>query len=55
MVYKFFDKKFAGVNTSGDTVKLANKSAIKSEMNLSPQLPEELHKPIVRKLEKQKL
>ena len=55
MVYKFFNKKFAGANTSGDTVKHANKSAVKSEMKPSQQLPEELNKPIVRKLEKQKL
>ena len=54
-VYKFFNKKFAGANTSGDTVKHANKSAVKSEMKPSQQLPEELNKPIVRKLEKQKL
>ena len=40
MVYKFFDKKFAG-------------SGIKS-MPLNEQLPEELYKSIIRKFEKRK-
>ena len=49
MVYKFFDKKVAG---SGDTT-LANKSAIKS-MPRNEQLAEELRKPIIRLLKKEK-
>ena len=49
MVYKFFDKKVAG---SVDTT-LANKSAIKS-MPRNEQLAEELRKPIIRLLKKEK-
>ena len=45
MVYKFFDKKSKG---SGTSTSLANKSA--NEPNY--QLPNELHKPIIRKLKK---
>ena len=44
MVYKFFDKK-----TRGSGVTLANKSIPQNE-----QLAEELHKPIIRKLKKEK-
>ena len=44
MVHKFFDKKSAG---SGVTA-LANKSASNNEIKQSLQLPEELHKPIIR-------
>ena len=44
MVHKFFDKKSAG---SGVTT-LVNKSASNNEIKQSLQLPEELHKPIVR-------
>ena len=50
MAYKSFDKK-----SSGDAVKCANKSAIKSEILSSYQLPKELHKPNIRKLEKRKV
>ena len=49
MVYKFFDKKTAG---RGVTT-LANKSVIKS-MPQNEQLAEELHKPIIKHLEKEK-
>ena len=49
MVYKFFDKKSKG---SGITV-LANKSAIKS-VSQNQQLPEERHKPIIRKFIKRR-
>ena len=46
MVYKFFDKK-----TKGSDVTLTNKSAIKS-IPKNEQLPEELHKPIIKKFKK---
>ena len=47
MVYRFFDKKSKG---SGISASLANKSA--NEPNY--QLANELHKPIIRKLKKEK-
>ena len=47
MVYKFFDKKSSGGNTSS--------GAIKSEFMSNQQLAEELHKPILRKFEKRKV
>ena len=45
MLYKFFDKK-----TKGRGVTLANKSIRQNE-----QLPEELHKPIIRKFKRSKV
>ena len=45
MVYKFFDKKSASLNQS-------NGSGIANEPNY--QLANELHKPIIRKLKKEK-
>ena len=48
MVYKFFDKKFAG---SGVTA-LANKAAFNNEIKQNLQLAEELHKPIIRNFKK---
>ena len=48
MIYKFFDKKSALLNKStesGIAASLANKSA--NEPNY--QLPNELHKPIIKK------
>ena len=42
MICKFFDKKTAGV-------------AVKSEIMPNQQSAEELHKPIIRKFEKQKV
>ena len=42
MVYKFFDKKSKG-------------SGINNEMKQNQQLPEELHKPIIRKFKKRKV
>ena len=54
MVYKFFDKKSASLNEfkgSGITASLANKSA--NEPNY--QLPNELHKPIIKKFQKRKV
>ena len=50
MVYTFFDKKTKG----GGVTMLANKSAIKSIPQSEQQLPEELHKPIIRKFKKEK-
>ena len=46
MVYKVFDKKCKGNGF---------RSNIKNETKQNEQLAEELHKPIIRKLEKQKL
>ena len=43
MVYKSFDKKFSGANTSGGAI-----------MQIQ-QLAEELHKPIITKFEKRKV
>ena len=43
MVYKFFDKK----SVSGD--------GIKNEIMLKRELAEELHKPIIKKIEKRKV
>ena len=50
MVYKFFDKKTAGVGLTTH----ANKSAIKS-IPQNEQLVEEFHKPIIRKFKKIKV
>ena len=47
MVYKYFDKKCSSSNTSG--------SGVNSEIMLNQKLPEELHKAIVGKFEKQKV
>ena len=55
MVYKFFDKKSSGVNTSGGAVSRADKSAVKSEIMSKQELAEELHKTIIRKFEKRKV
>ena len=44
MVYKSFDKKSSSANTSGH----AHKSKIMSNQELA----EELHKPVIRKIEK---
>ena len=55
MVYNFFNKKsFDGAVTCArlETLAARDKSAIKSESTL---LAEELHKPIIRKFEKQKV
>ena len=50
MVYKFFDKTFAG---SGATT-LANKSA-NNKIKQNLQLAEELHKPIIKHFKKRKV
>ena len=53
MIYKFFDKKSALLKKStesGIAASLANKSA--NEPNY--QLPNELHKPIIKKFKKRK-
>ena len=42
MVYKFFNKKSSG-------------SGVKNDIILNQELTEELHKPIIRKIKKQKL
>ena len=47
MVFKFF-----GENSSGGAVTSADKSAIKSEIVLNQQLPNELHKAIIKKITK---
>ena len=49
MVYKFFDKKI-----KGSRLTLANKSAIKY-IPQNGHIPEELHKPAIRKLKKRKV
>ena len=64
MVYKFFEKKSAARANkfAGDTVKRAcskmldtqDKSGIKNNIMSSQQLAKELHKPIIRKIEKWK-
>ena len=58
MVYKFFDKKFASLERS-ETLVPRDKSAfgigIKNESMSGQELAEELHKPIIRKIEKRKL
>ena len=46
MVYKFFDKKSKGSGAKHVNTKLAPQNQ---------QLPEELHKPIIRKFEKRKV
>ena len=51
MVYKCFGKIYKG---SGVAM-LANKSAINNKNKQNEQLAEELHKPIIRQLEKQKV
>ena len=50
MVYKFFDRKY-----SGSAVTHADNSAIKSKIMTNQQLAEDLHKPLIRKLEKPKV
>ena len=58
MVYKFFDKTFfCGAVTCAwsETLATQDKSVIKSEYMPNQQLTEELHKPIIRKFEKQKV
>ena len=50
MIYKFFDKK-----TFGGAATLANKSAIENEIISNKELAEALHKPIIRKFNKEKL
>ena len=60
--YKFFDKSSCA-NTSGgavthalsETLATQDKSAFKNEIVLTQQLTNKLHKPIVTKLEKQKV
>ena len=71
MVYNFFHKKFFGSNILGGAITRRNKSAIKIKFMSTQQpsdlacvakgfdrtrkLAEELHKPIIRKLEKSKV
>ena len=50
MVYKFFDKR-----TFSRAATLANKSAIKSKIISNKELTEELHKPMIGKLNKRKV
>ena len=55
MVYKYFDKKCALLacsKTLATTDKSASGGAIKNENMSSKELAEELHKPIIKKLEK---
>ena len=70
MVYKFYHKKYFGANILGGAIIRRNKSAIKIKFtsNQRPselvcvakdfdgtrKLAEELHKPVIRKLEKRK-
>ena len=71
MVYSFFHKKFFGANILGGAITSRNKSAIKTKFmsnqrhsdlvwvgkgfDRTRKLAEELHKPIIRKLEKRKV
>ena len=50
MVYEFFDRKI-----SGAAVALASKSSVKNENISNKELAEELHKPIIRKPDNEKL
>ena len=50
MAYKFFDEK-----RSGGAATLANKYAVLNENMSNKELSEELHKPIIRKLNKRKV
>ena len=50
MVYKFFNKK-----TSATRANKFSSSGIKNENMSDPQLPEELHKPIIKKFKKRKV
>ena len=50
VVYKLFD-----IKSAGGTAMLANKSAIKNENISNKELPEELHKPIIKKFNKRKI
>ena len=50
MVYKFFDKKSTSL-----TDKSASGSGINIPLEFNEQLAKELHKPIIRKLEKRKV
>ena len=55
MVYKVFDKTSSGSNTSVDAVKSEIMSKQCPLYLVTRELVEELHKPIIRKLEKQKV
>ena len=49
----FFDKNFSGVNTSGDNVNsVRSKTLDMRDKSSNQQLAEELHKSIIRKIEK---
>ena len=50
MVYKFFDKK-----SSGRAVACVDKFTIKSNFTVNQHLADELHKPIIKKIEKRKV
>ena len=49
MVYKLFDKE-----TSGGAAMLANRSALKNKNILNKELAEELSKPIIKNVKKEK-
>ena len=58
MVYKFFDKKGSGGAATlarSETLATRNKSAIRNETIHNKELAEQLHKLIVKKIEKWKL
>ena len=58
MVCKFFDKKGSGGSATlarSETLATRNKSAIKNEIMHNKELAEQLHKPIIKKIEKWKL
>ena len=55
LVYMFFDKKFAGANTSSSDVKTEIMSSQRHSDLAMLDLAEELHKPIIKKFEKFKV
>ena len=57
MVYNFFDKKPSGSNIFPqlETLTARDKSPVKSEIMPNRELAEELHKPIIKIFEKQKV
>ena len=57
MVYKFFDKKSTSLNKSDSLQKFSKGSGIANKSANEPnyQLANELHKPVIKKIEKRKV
>ena len=55
MVYKFFDRKTSGDNTSATQANKFAGGSVKSESMLNQVLADKLNKPINRKFEKRKV